>query len=236
MDKINFRLLSSRHDQEKVEAKKLNRIDILVKSTNYCHGSSRIRFHMQPSNFNKNMILNFSDNVFCVSPELLICQMSRILSYEKLALLVHELCGTYTISDGVRFFEVDIKPITSVSKISKFVNAYERSNAHFKGKIALKEILNFAKDNSASPMESRTCIKLCGPHRKGFYACEGLELNKKINLSAEARILAGQNFVVPDICSETHKIAIEYDSAQFHENVEQGQRDKRRRDALIYDG
>lgn len=85
-------------------------------------------------------------------------------------------------------------------------------------------------------MESRLYYKLCGPRNMGLYGCKDLIMNCDVQLSAGAKTISGQEFVRPDILCYKSKVAIEYDSAQYHENVSQGQRDKRRRDALVYDG
>ena len=85
-------------------------------------------------------------------------------------------------------------------------------------------------------MESHLYIKLCGPRKYGCYGCENLDFNSKIVLSDEAAKIAGQKYILPDLSSKAKKIAIEYNSAKFHENIERGQKDQRRRDALVYDG
>ena len=61
-------------------------------------------------------------------------------------------------------------------------------------------------------------------------------MNKSVNISKEAQRIAGQSIIIPDIFNEKKKVAIEYNSSQFHDNFEQGQKDQRRRDALVYDG
>ena len=84
-------------------------------------------------------------------------------------------------------------------------------------------------------MESRLYLKLCGPRTKGFYQCSNLKMNRAVKISAKAQRIAGQQYIIPDISNASNKVAIEYDSSQFHEETEQGQRDKRRRDALVHD-
>ena len=85
-------------------------------------------------------------------------------------------------------------------------------------------------------MESRLYIKIAGPRSKGLYGCKKLIFNKTTKISNSAKKIAGQEYIRPDLSNATNKVAIEYDSAVFHKNTEQAQRDKRRRDALVYDG
>lgn len=159
-----------------------------------------------------------------------------MLPYAKLALIALEMCGTYSINTNSNKFVGDLKPITSPNKIIKFIDNYEKLNPRFKGIRKLKDILKFIKGGSASPIESRLFIKLCGSRKEGFYDCRGLTMNEPIRLSYEAAKIAGQAIVIPDILSKKLKVAIEYNSSQFHESNEQGQKDRRRRDALVYDG
>ncbi len=85
-------------------------------------------------------------------------------------------------------------------------------------------------------MESRLYVKLAGQKSKGLYECKDLRMNKEISLSTDASKISGQHIIKPDISHIRKKVAIEYDSSQFHETTEQGQKDKRRRDALVKDG
>lgn len=162
--------------------------------------------------------------------------MASKLNYFELALLVHEFCGTFSIQNNQEGFINDIPTLTTVMKLKKFVSACTDKISQINGLRNLKSILEFASDNSASPMESRLFIKLCGKRFLGMYGCKNLKQNRKIFISKEASQIAGQNYIIPDISCLSKKVAIEYDSSQFHETSEQGQRDKRRRDALVNDG
>lgn len=146
------------------------------------------------------------------------------------------MCGTYSIDPISHKFIDNLAPLTTPENIKKFLSDFEKKNTKFKGKRTINNVVKFIEANSASPMESRLFIKLCGSRNEGFYSCRELIMNKQIQLSKEARKIAGQNVVIPDIVCEKLKLAIEYNSAQFHESSEQGQKDCRRRDALVYDG
>lgn len=178
-----------------------------------------------------------SYNIHVTNPEMTIVHMASHLSYCELALLIHEFCGTYSISNNPEIgFINDIPPLTSISKLKSFIKQYSSTTSNIRNIRNLKDILNFASNDSASPMESRLFIKLSGPRSKGLYGCKNLKLNKKIQLTNSASRISGQRTIKPDISNIKEKVAIEYDSSQFHENSEQGQKDKRRRDALVKDG
>lgn len=184
----------------------------------------------------KNSIQKLGENVSCVKPEFLLIQLSPLLPYPQLALIALEMCGTYAIDPSTRNFIGNLMPATTSKKVKEYINEYEKLNPHFKGKRKIKSIVNFLGEKSASPMESRLYIKLCGDRKEGFYGCRNLIMNQPVRLSEEACKIAGQPVVYPDLINLKHKVAIEYNSAQYHETNEQGQKDRRRRDALVYDG
>lgn len=77
---------------------------------------------------------------------------------------------------------------------------------------------------------------LCGPRNLGYFQVKKLNLNMEITLSKKAKLLCGLSAFRPDMCNQEYKLAIEYDSKRFHENVEQNQKDKMRFSALYHDG
>ena len=165
----------------------------------------------------------------------MIIQLSLSLRFEILCLLILELCGSYTIDKNSHSFISNIQAATSIENIANFTEKFKNANPYAKGSKNVLRAIKFLKNGSASPMESRLFVKLCGPRTCGFYGCKNFELNKQIELSIPAQKIAGQKFIIPDIVNFEQKAVIEYDSSQFHENGQQGQKDKRRRDALVYD-
>lgn len=100
----------------------------------------------------------------------------------------------------------------------------------------MKQMCPLLEKNSASPMESRLFAKLCGPRKLGLYGCKNLKFNVPAKVSAEALQIAGQRQIIPDLSCAKKRVAIEYNSTQYHESSIQGQKDQRRRDALVHDG
>lgn len=184
----------------------------------------------------KKYTLQINPNIISVKPELLLIQLANSLSFNKLFLLTLEFCGTYSINVSSLGFDNGLSSLTNVAEIQKFLKNYKKLNKRAFGINKLNKVLNYASNNSASPMESRIYIKLCGPANKGYYGCKNLLMNYPIKLGPKSALIAGQSYVKPDFCCPEKKLTIEYDSAQYHENTERGQKDKRRRDALLNDG
>lgn len=212
------------------------KLHILLYDKNLNRKSNAFIYHTAKKSIVKKSHLNIGSKIKCCCPELMLIQLSCVLQFENLCLLILEMCGTYSIDEEQCNFVSEIRPITTIEKIYNFTLRYKNAIPYAKGTKNVLQALKFLKDGSASPMESRLFIKLCGPRTKGFYGCKNLKFNRKIDISIAAQKIAGQNLIIPDIVNLEHKVAIEYDSSKFHENIQQGQKDKRRRDALVYDG
>ena len=212
------------------------KIHILLDSPNNKVKNSKYKCHVNLSKLPKGSIKIINEYSKIVSPEFMLIQLSQLLNYEELFLLILELCGSYSINPLDKSFTNNIYPLTNIKTIKNYLIRFKKINPYAKGVNKLLKICQYAQNGSASPMESRLFIKLCGPKKQGLYECKGLKLNQTINISNKAKLIAGQDYIIPDISCIKKKVAIEYDSAKFHENTTQGQRDKRRRDALVYDG
>lgn len=213
-----------------------NFIEVMVDTKIRAHNNWRFKYRVCSASLPKNSIYKITDNIFCVSPELLVIQLSNLLSVEKLALIVLEMCGTYSINPINKNFERKLPLQITTESLKAYIKKYEKLNPGFHGVNNLKKICKFINNGAASPMESRLYIRLCGNRKNGYYGCTGLEMNKSVKLSKEAAKIAGQNIVIVDILCKRLKVAIEYNSAEYHENSAQGQKDSRRRDALVFDG
>lgn len=211
-------------------------IEIMVKSKNEAHNNWRFKYKVCTASLPNNSIQKINNAIYCVRPELMLMQLASILPYEQLALISFEMCGTYTIDPCSHNFINNLKAQTSYSEINEYVNKYKKLNSKYKGSKNMQDVLKVLGENSASPMESRLFLKLCGPRNRGFYGCKDLTMNSPVQLSSKAAKVAGQSIVIPDISCVKSKVAIEYNSTMYHENQKQGQKDRRRRDALVYDG
>lgn len=212
------------------------RIEILVNSINLKHKNWRYKYHTTSVKLPKNSTFELDENISCISAEFLLIQMSNILPLEKLYLLGFEFCGTYGYEYSTSKYVNSILPLCTKSSIKAYFNKYKNLSPSFRGVKNMKKLLDVLEDNAASPMEARLYLKLCGDRKDGMYGCKNLKLNCPIEISEEAQQIAGQKTIVPDISNVEKKVAIEYNSKEFHENIDQGQKDQRRRDALVHDG
>lgn len=211
--------------------------DFMFTEKNSSHHTADISFHYFKGKLPNKSLLKIRENIYVVCPELMFCQMASILSIEKLMLLGLEICGNYTVLPNPdSSLSTNIRPLTSTEKIQDYVLKFIKYNPGFKGCRKVLDVIKFLKNNSASPLESRLYTILCFPRKYGGYGLKNAVLNKEISLSKHASKIVRQKIIKPDICVQKKKIAIEYDSDQFHDNSFQNRKDKLRLDALTYDG
>ena len=210
-------------------------IDLMIKNKAQYHASKSCNFHLYEKSFPAGSFLQLEKQIYLASPELTFCTLANSLPIEKLIIFGLELCGTYTFNNDEHCVLYDCSQISNADKITKYVKTLKRVYPGFRGIKNAGYAASFLQDYSASPQESRVYLVLGGPRKIGAFGIHGIELNKEIKLSAKAKKIAGQNIIKPDLSISKNKIAIEYDSNQFHDNEGQNIRDKNRLNALKHD-
>lgn len=213
------------------------KIDVAVASKVHIYPSSHFKFHMYSGKYPKGSFYRLNETIYIACPELMFCQLASTYSFEKLLLLGYEICGTYSYNENSPIgFSNNLCPLTCVQNISNYIEKLKKCSYNFHGLKQAKKAVAYILDNSASPQESRLSILLTGPRSIGAFGLNYCSLNQKVELSDKAALICSQSYVYPDISILNKKIAIEYDSDSFHDNENQNRKDKRRINALQYDG
>jgi hypothetical protein len=171
------------------------------------------------------------DNFRVSSPEYCFLQMAASLSLIELIQLGFEFCGSYGFHGGrisglealkaeteTGFFSC--QPLTSVAQISRIITRLQGSY----GSGRALQALNFIADASASPMETVLTILLSLPYRYGGYGFALPLLNHPID--------RGLSRYRCDLYWPKAKLAVEYDSDQFHTGADRIAQDSIRRNTL----
>lgn len=222
------------------------KLDVMLKSSDKKIKNSSINFHYYnkqlPGKYFSKITVNDNylqdilfNKVYICSPELTYLQLSKNFPQIRLMLLAMELCGNYALDLNSK--TGFINKIPQATNISKLKSATTKINGLYFGKSEIaQDTLKWIGENSASPAESKLFLLLCGPRKLGLFQVRTLLLNYRIDLSNEASAICKFSSIRPDLCNPQVKLAIEYDSKQFHENVEANQNDKSRLVALQHDG
>lgn len=212
-----------------------NILEVLV-TKNQVHKLTGFKFHQINGRLPNNSFAILENNVYIASPELVFCQLASSLPIEKLILIGMEMCGTYSIDlTYEKGFNSNRIPITSPEKITKYIAQLRKRQQKWKGIKKANCAAACLRSNSASPQESNLYTMLCAPTYLGGFGIKNAVMNQSITLSKSSSKLCGQKIIIPDISIPKYKIAIEYDSDSFHDNVNQNRKDKARIDALNYD-
>lgn len=161
------------------------------------------------------------------SPELLFLQMHTHLTDLECIALGFELCGHYSWrgSDAIEF---ELPACTTPNKIKRYLDRLPGARHRHR---ALRN-LRHVRPDSASPRETQLALFLSLPRRHGGYGFERPILNRPINVSALTSSRWKTDLRWADISWEGQRVAVEYDSNQFHSSAEKLERDAKRRTLL----
>lgn len=173
-------------------------------------------------------IVHASRNVTVSSPELCFVQMATLLSPAKLLEVGFELCGTYTLDPASEGGLVNRLPLTTAARISSYIERAEGAN----GTLAVKRVLPYLVDNSASPMETIVTILLCLPTKMGGYGFSLPVLNQRRNMGSLSKLPTVKDFYRCDLLWPEAGVSIEYDSKRYHAGALKRAQDKQRENAL----
>ena len=148
---------------------------------------------------------------------------------EELVLFGNELCATYVRDPYNPKGFSDRPAVTDIKSLTRFLNRSVR----FKGKEKAQMALGFIRPNTASPAESELVAHLALSKMHGGAGFAAFECNKEYLIPTHLRHLSTQRTITPDICWPDKKVAIEYDSNDFHTGAERITRDSIRRNTLI---
>lgn len=204
-------------------------LHVLINDKNLCRSSKNVVSHIWQGHLPRGAILDTRQG-FCVcSPELTFLQMANTLDRVKLIELGFELCGTYDVLDGVIR---SCAPLTNSKKLLSFAS---RANGMHGRKKTLRA-LQYVTESSASPRETILTMLLCLPYKLGGYGLDMPILNHRIDLDKKTGMPEKKAYYVCDLYWPKVKLAVEYDSDEFHTGVQRISQDSMRRTALANKG
>lgn len=207
-------------------------VDVIVRT-----GDQRnivgIKNHTRSTPLPDRSFYQLEQGVYVASPELCLLQLASTLTEPQAVKLAMEMCGSYAIDvhdDEMGFAKRP--PLTDAAKLSAYAARLHKPGG---GAKALRH-LRYIADNSASPRETALCMLLCMPPRFGGYGIALPELNRRIELTPREQLAVGVHHFDCDLYWPGSRVAVEYDSAQFHAAHEKQERDAIRRNMLQYKG
>ena len=153
---------------------------------------------------------------YICGPELCFLLLARGGLDMHLAEIGCELCGTYFIAHDQSGHFDEGPALTSVEKISSFLDMMGRRH----GIKAARAMLDLVADGSASPRETSMYLMLCSDERWGGYAIRRPELNAHLDIPEYAQLLLGKEHLeVDELWRDEQgnpRAVAEYDSNLHH--------------------
>ncbi len=171
-------------------------------------------------------------NIYIASPEYSFLKAADDFSFEKLVELAYNLSAIYYTNLNAEFGQLSRKPITSVEKLSEYLASAKASHGIKNATRAIQYALN----NSNSPMESKLDVLSVFPFAVGGYGLPTPEPNGEVKLSSVGTKILGRDTCRGDIVWREKRVILEYDSNMTHLSPEQHAYDKRRQNALTASG
>ncbi|WP_321974120.1 hypothetical protein [Paratractidigestivibacter sp.] len=220
-------------------------IDVLVKQHRNCHSSGLIHPCLWSADLPSGSTMELTEDISVTRPEFTMLQLASQVDLISTVLLASELCGSFSvyraptcIANALQALlnrgELPIidgwQPSLSNGKLTDLwmrpplihptdlALVASRSDSR-RGCRRLAKAASLVLPGAASPFEVQTGMLLGLPRNLGGEGHKDIRHNERIDLSAEARLLAGRDYCLCDLYWESG-LDVECQSAQHHDNAD----------------
>lgn len=209
-------------------------IHVLVAGKQGFRHSNAITFSSFSGALPEKSLYRLDNDMYVASPEFAFTRLASKMELVPLIKLGYELTGSYAPNaDDARGFS-KCPPLTSTKDLSCFIEREEglRIRGTNKARQALRHILN----GSASPMETELAMMLTLPKRLGGYGLPKPLLNYSLDTNGTRGNQLRRKKIIVDAAWPKKRLALEYDSNQFHAGAEKIIADSERRNDIAFLG
>jgi len=208
-------------------------IHVMLGSQHIRRASKNMNQHIFSSETPIGCFMNIGNDLMISSPEFVFLQLANQLTSVELIELGYELCGVYSLPlpDEKEVPERGFftrQQLTSTKKLTAFLDSMPGA----RGRLRALHALRYLQDGSASPMETKLAMLLTLPYKMGGYGFKMPILNCRIPLPKAVRKYFTKKYYVCDLYWPDEKVAVEYDSDQYHTASERIANDSNKRNAL----
>ena len=129
-----------------------------------------------------------------------------------------EFAGTYRLGVSGKGPSYRVSPIMSMESLARMAQQIGGSTASSRA----CKVARLAFDGSASPMETALALMLSLPLDYGGFELQKPRLNAAIDVSPYRGTVADCDQVTPDFLWPEERVALEYDSEEFHADDDKG--------------
>lgn len=203
-------------------------IHVLVSNKNDLHHANRISYSVFSGSLPSQSLCRLDGSMYVTSPKFTFVRLARKMTLMQLVVLGYEMTGSFTPNsvDLRGFSKCD--PMFSVKELTAFLDRLEGVQGSPLARQAAKHVI----DNAASPREAELAMLLTLPRRLGGYGLPKPRLNYQLDLSAPRGSALNRTSIIVDFAWPESKLALEYDSDQFHTGAEKIAADSERRNDI----
>ena len=205
-------------------------LHVLISHKNKARRLEHAACHVCGGAMPKGAFIDMGGGLHVSSPEFTFLQLASVLEPAKLMAVGFELCGSYSPSWNGNATQYKRYPLSDVSHIGSFL----AQATAFHGVKLARSSLPYVLERSASPRETALALLLSLPERFGGYGIKQPVLNHRITVPKKAYAAVGSPFFICDLYWPQYRLAVEYDSSEFHEMRPSIAKDSARRNALSY--
>lgn len=209
------------------EAKEGGIPHVLVPDTKMRQPTDCLRFHLWRPKTHQPCFFQYRKDVFVSTPEALFVQLSRKGSAVEILKLSFELCGTYAMDERNGAGFRNRPALTSVERLRDFALSIGLGD-----KSRVVKALRFARNGSASPMETKLALMLGLPPSKGGYGLGMPQMNHEVKAPKQLKKRLIHAVYHCDLFWPESRVALEYDSSAFHANAQALTSDSKRKNDL----
>ena len=162
-------------------------------------------------------IYQIGSDLFVISPELCMVRLAVTVPRLELYRYIAELMGIYALSFTDRQDLIQREPLTNREKVRQVLEQCKG----VPGARAVRDVLRWIPEGSASPRETSMDIELAMPTRLGGQGLPPFMANYKIDLSESAVLLTVKKYLVADVAWPDKGWFLEYNSSKHHDSEEQ---------------
>lgn len=166
-------------------------------------------------------IYDIGAGLHVVSPELCLVRLATMLPYLELLHRLTNMLGLFAFDFWERMELVERDPITTIGDIERYLDKIPGA----RGTKQLRDALGSVAERSRSPRESDLILCLRMSARRGGQALPDFEVNHRVELDDAARPLTTKTYLEGDIVWPEKRVAMEYNSDEWHLNTLQAMTD-----------
>lgn len=163
-----------------------------------------------------NAFRSIGDGFYIAGPELAFVELAQKLCLSETIAVGYEYCGTYAMNPAGGKALFDVEPVTTVRKLSNFVDRVPA----MRGSANARKAIDCIREGSASPFETLLHMRFSLTGHRGGYSLETSLINHEIVLDDTARRIYKRGSCRCDLYFPKVSLDVEYNGKEHESQTE----------------